>query len=527
MNIREAVSRYLFGRSEVRALRALAESIRYSRPALEAGQMSVVVDGFLPIKWLAFYYALLLLVVERLSGKRVKVILLSPSHRAQYWAAARLYTHFFPMVRVVVNGPGSQRHYGRVSVAPDCSDIKCGDELFSFCYNSVNIGEDAYYGCLREKRVGTVRILDARDLKIVGAAVENAKYAEMVIDSFRPELMLISHSSYETFGPIFKTFLKSGVRVALTCPYGKFPRRLFGRLYTTLSDFIGVKRRHAISFDDNTWDIVKKEYGEIHDAEVADYLAHRFAGDDAMFDGRFHKNTLRADGDELRRQLELLPEDHRKIVLVAAHLLWDDPGYAGLYRDYEIWLRETLKIIARNREVLWLVKAHPSEVHYGTNRYVKEIFSEVFPGRCPDHIRFIEPDTNLNTYSLIDFANAILTVRGTIGFEAACRGRAVISAGDSPFTDLGFAVEFDDIPAYEAYLLGIQHENTELDPARVRLARMGLYGYLLRKAPISEIFSRGVDLGKYANGKPDELLQDGTLTRFAETLLAKKAGDLL
>jgi hypothetical protein len=58
-------------------------------------------------------------------------------------------------------------------------------------------------------------------------------------------------------------------------------------------------------------------------------------------------------------------------------------------------------------------------------------------------------------------------------------------------------------------------------------ARMGLYGYFVKKAPNAHIFLRGKDISCYADMTATELYSEPTLTRFAEKILSGKGGDLL
>lgn len=523
------IDRFFFSLSEVRTIWALRKRFVARRSFKDGAPLNVVVDGFLPLTWVSFYYILLLLVLGNKSNREVKVILLCPNRRACYWTASRIYRYFFATSYICVDSYLSDEQFLREKTNSNLSHraLDVIGDLIEMKYDGVEVGKDAYYGFIRSKQTGTIIELSDEVREIADVVIRNCIVADKLIASFSPDLLLVTHSGYETFGPYVRVFLKRGVPVALTSQYGKSPERVFGRSYVGLSDFIGAKRRHAISFDDETWSEIRTSYGSKEDKLVDEYLNVRFAGNDKMFDGNFHKNTIRVQDQEIRHRLGIEDSDSRKVVLVATHFLWDDPGYDGLYHDYETWLEDTLRTIAQNSEVLWIIKAHPSERHYGTNRYVRDIFAEVFGDSCKDHIRFIDTDTDLNTYSLIDFSEAVLTVRGTIGFEAACRGRHVITAGYGPFSGLGFAAEFGTREEYRAYLLNIQNIDTEMTPQKMHSARMGLYGYFVKKAPDARVFLRGKNLSCYADMTAAELYAEPTLTRFAEKLLSGKGGDLL
>ena len=70
-----------------------------------------------------------------------------------------------------------------------------------------------------------------------------------------------------------------------------------------------------------------------------------------------------------------------------------------------------------------------------------------FPN-LPDHVKIINSKSNLSTFSLLQFMDCCVTVRGTIGIEAACFGIPVITAGTGRYEKFGFTINSRNTKQY-------------------------------------------------------------------------------
>jgi Capsule polysaccharide biosynthesis protein len=520
--------RFLLPRDQRASLRKLREEFLPGRDITGDEPFTVAVEGIVGMRFASLYHLLLLLLLRHKIGKPVKLIVFCCNKRNCHMVANRLYRGFFPVTYVpmkgFLNGNETQRVCDVTAEIMQTADT--GAALFEVCYNGIHIGRDIYYDYLRRNLIGSVDKLSSQIEKNINQAITNLFSVDKAIRLYSPKLLFITDNCYASFSPLFHTFLLHRIPVAFTVPHEPGTGRVSGRLYTSLEESELPPRRYPFSFTDDTWQEIRRKYDPACDKIITEYLSNRFSGNETNYNGDYHKSTLKLAKDALSERLGV-PSSCSKTVLLAAHLYWDDPGYKGLYRDYEVWLKETLRIIAENPSVFWVVKAHPSEVHMQTNRYSRDIIAEVFGGVLPPHICFLEGGTDINTYSLIDFCDAVLTVRGTIGFEAACKGKLVISAGFGPYTGLGIGKEFLSQEDYREYLLELHNVDTELAEEEVRNARMALFGYIMLKTPRSETLKKGDDLAAYATLKREGLFSDTTLNRFVDKILTSKGGDLL
>jgi len=521
------LERFILRSEERAAIKKLQHE--FSQQQEKVGKpLTVAVDGLLCMRFVFLYYLFLLLLLRYKSERPVQLVVICGDRKNCHAAANRMYSWFFPTVYVPLEGflTDSELKQAAVDVQDILEKAADGNALFSLWYKGFNIGQDVYYAYLRDKLIGTINQTPSDLAIIIRRAVNYTNVAEKLIRIHKPEYLLITDNCYATFSPLFHTFLRHDIPVGLTVTHASGTGKVCGRLYTSIDEAENVTRRYPFSYTDETWQQLLIDYDDNSDEITGAYLRERFAGNDLIFDGSYHKFTTRISNDALRKELGV-PSFCRKTVLLAAHLFWDNPGYKGLYRDYELWLKDTLDIIAENPFVCWIVKAHPSEIRIGTNRYARDVFHERFSSDIPPHIVFLDADTKLNTYSLIDFVDAVLTVRGTIGFEAACKGKLVVTAGTGPHSGLDIAKEFSSKEEYRTYLLGFHNVNTTLDELYLKNARMALYGYFTLKAPCSPMLKRGDRLAAYANLSSDELYNDAVLNRIVDKMISKKGGDFL
>jgi hypothetical protein len=523
--IKQRLSKFSpFSRPVKRVLRTLSATLKF--PAPDRGEpYVVVVDGMLGYEPLSLYYCFLLSALARELNRPVQVVMLlqKPMHR--FWRSNRLISDVFATSYVAFN---SRDH---ISSARRTSQQLAGtltnqESILDIKLDGLHFGPNIYAGYLRKHFVGSMHPDGPAVEAFLTEACSNIELADAVMTKYHPDLLLLSHSDYHSFGAFFKKFLQAGIPSVIAPLYGE--GRAGGRLYSNLSDFEDDARNYVFSCTDRTWNEAVAGYGEIEDTQVSAYLKKRFAGDDNSFNGDYHKSTRRLQKDGLWQALGVRRTFARS-ALIAAHLLWDDAtsSYRNLYVDYSAWLTKTLEVAKKNDQVLWIVKAHPSELHMGTKDRVVDIVQGVFGSELPDHVVFLDADTPFNTYSIIEAVDAVVTVRGTIGFESACCGHSVINAGSGPYTGQGFNREFDTPEAYEDFLLQLHEQNLSLSPQQVRQARIAIFVYLMNKGPVSPLLTQVDSIAALGLASAIDPAMDPVMARFARLIRKGQACDLL
>jgi hypothetical protein len=99
-----------------------------------------------------------------------------------------------------------------------------------------------------------------------------------------------------------------------------------------------------------------------------------------------------------------------------------------------------------NTQVNWVIKIHPAHVwkqadekYQGEAAEIRVLREQL--GALPPHIVVIPPAAPVSTLSLFAIMDYCLTVRGTVGVEAARLGIPVLTAGPARYAELGFTID--------------------------------------------------------------------------------------
>ena len=158
---------------------------------------------------------------------------------------------------------------------------------------------------------------------------------------------------------------------------------------------------------------------------------------------QFHK--VFPSRDELVRRLALDP--NLPTVLVFPHIFWDGTFFWGhdLFPNYEAFFAETLKIAYATPRANWIVKIHPANLvknrRDGFSGRSNEMEVIEAMGSLPPHIKVLDATTDISTLSLYEIGDVCVTVRGTVGMEAACYGLTTVTAGTGRYDRLGFTTD--------------------------------------------------------------------------------------
>jgi hypothetical protein len=192
------------------------------------------------------------------------------------------------------------------------------------------------------------------------------------------------------------------------------------------------------------------------------YLTERERGASSDINTRhaFRPERRQLERSAARRSLGV-PDD-RPLVAVYSQVWFDFPHTFAMqhFTDFLDWIRFTVAEVAKHTAATWLLKPHPCDAWYGSIRLAD------FVGGLPPHVRLCEEATDSMTVQLA--ADAIVTVHGTIGIEAAARGLPVLCADRSHYSDWGFTHVAKSREDYAALLATIHTLPSLTDEQRDR-----------------------------------------------------------
>jgi hypothetical protein len=404
-------------------------------------------------------------------------------------------------------------------------------------YQGAHVGRFAVASAMRSLKKGQLDFADPslrRELRQrLDSSVRYTLGGMRLLEQLKPDCAFFLDRGYAGQGELFDLSLKRGIDT-LTWNGGHKSNRLFFKRYHK-----GNEREHYTSLSAESWSQIcsldwKPEDGQRIRGELLDcYLTQDWY---SSVGTQFGKEVI---SRQATRQLVGLTDD-RKVAVIFPHILWDGSFFCGedLFDDYTHWLIETIRAACANPRLDWVVKLHPGHVVKGKKEGISgkpqelQVIEKEF-GTLPSHIKLVYPETAISTYSLFEIADYAVTVRGTVGMEAALFGVPVVTAGTGRYDRRGFTL---DSKTREEYLEKLATLETfpRLSAEQTQLAERFAYGvFLARPIGLSSVsleFERDeVATWKVAvNCKTrDEWLSSPDMRRLAAWIADGKAEDML
>jgi hypothetical protein len=357
-------------------------------------------------------------------------------------------------------------------------------DLLNFEYLGIRVGRLAVSTALRGTYKGFLDLQVAEDRnRLVDAlayGMVSASAARKILQRFDPDLALFIDTSYSPFGELFDCCIQNKVQTIQWQQAHKSNALIFKRY--NLENWL----EHPSSLSSESWRFVRDmEWTEDHPKQLERELYSTYASGDwySVVGTQFNKTII--DAARLRQRLGLNP--NKKTAFIFPHILWDASLFWGkcLFRDFEEWLVETVRAACENDEANWVIKIHPA------NQRLRELASfagepaevtalQKYIGRLPSHISMIPPESDISSYSLFPIMDYCLTVRGTIGMEAARLGIPVVTGGTGLYDNKGFTI---DSETREEYLRKIRNIQCipKLSSAQQELAERFAYASFLMR----------------------------------------------
>jgi hypothetical protein len=374
------------------------------------------------------------------------------------------------------------------------------EEWLALEYDGVHVGRFSIASTLRQLRIGQLDFKDPATRQALDEtltlSVHHAIGAGGLIDAIKPDCVVIMDRGYSGHGEVFDHALNRGIdAIAWTLGYKR--DRLVVKRYNR-----GNERDHHLCPSKVTWEYLQSMPWSAEQGQaIRQELFQCYQSQDwfSFVGTQFEKEML---SKQQTRQLLGLSADAaaKKVAVIFPHILWDGSFFSGkdLFDDYTEWLVETIRAAAANPRLQWLVKLHPAHVVKAKQADDSQQPSEVTViqrkfGTLPSHITLVYPDSQLSTYSLMEIANYAVTVRGTVGIEAALFGIPVITGGTGRYDRRGFTIDSSTRDEYLSRLASLDTYQ-RLSPEQIemaeRFAHGTFFGRPLRLSSVSLDYNR-------------------------------------
>lgn len=251
-----------------------------------------------------------------------------------------------------------------------------------------------------------------------------------------------------------------------------------------------ARNKPAVPFDaEAAWRVRRdRPLTAEENARLDDYLGSRVKVGNAQV--AFFDDPI-GDPVAIRAALEL---DERPFDVLFTNLIWDSAvcGEDLVFPSMFAWLEAAIEAAARTPDRLLVIRAHPAEVKVWwqkTRSTVAGFLAERFP-TLPGNVRFVPPESEIDSYALMAAAETGLVYTSTVGMEMAIGGTPVITAGRANYRGAGFTFD-PETPAAFADLMARRGTLSLQQSTRTLARRFAHMIYFELSVPMPWVEERG------------------------------------
>ncbi len=329
----------------------------------------------------------------------------------------------------------------------------------------VRVGEIIYDTCLTQK----INPKSIKSLRVIFITLlYYLSYKKLLVD-YSIRYAVFADKEYSAQGVLFQLCIERNIPVILS-------GTTRAKRYSS-NNFLQAFMHPDISIDE----IKFKNKASID--KICQHLENRMSGNVAQHDV---KNTYINKHIYNRKELfdKLAINSNKPVAFVFPHVFSDCPHNTEylLFDDYKQWFISVLKEAKKNKNVIFIVKPHPSAYMYGEQDAVIKNLRRY----KSDNIYLCPKD--FHNKSLIDCCDIIVTCQGTIALEMACYGIPNILAGAGYYNGYGFTKEFLNAKEYINFIKTYSKDSVcKLDSDSIENA-LNVYYYIYETEIIDKIF---------------------------------------
>lgn len=337
---------------------------------------------------------------------------------------------------------------------------RSGDEILKLNYKGVHIGDLIYDTLIRFKpnsyTIDKIRLIHFR---LLLRSFITFNINQNLIKKINPKYLITSHNVYAEFGMLPRQIRHTNNGVVLLKDIYAY------KFYDTKTNI----NEHFLKV--STSDFYRKLGDDDCYAKAQEYFKKRLTGHIDQIDVKnAYKNKKNYNIYELKCLYPKI-DINKKNVIVMSHAFSDAPhvGEGLLFKDYYDFLECTLIKLNENTSINAFVKAHPSSYMWNEEGGVEKIIKR----NKLDNI-YIMP-TDLNTNSICDLADLIITAKGTAGLEFSCLGIPALTAGKGFYYNFGVSIEPSSVNEFYLILDSLPSNIEPLPESIKRRALILLY----------------------------------------------------
>lgn len=306
------------------------------------------------------------------------------------------------------------------------------NEIFSYCYDGIAIGQHVRHGVLRHLLMSNIDLVENETIirEFLYTAMVVAESTRLLLRKHRPEFVILSHGIYSTWGTVLEVCKTDGYRAIV-----------WGRGYVGQGS-IQAAHNNACMFDLITESCTEWEntiVSDLEKKEIDEYFSDKKNPNSTVDHVNYYSEVVQRKID-IFEQLQL--RKHSTKIGVFPNIPWDGTMFCATedFPDVNAFVRSLIKWSVLNPHIDIIIRCHPAE-SFRTGDLSMETFLDILHMECdqlPFNIKIIEPTSSISSYEVSAICSAAVMYASSVALEFAYDFQPVIQAGVNNVSNKGF-----------------------------------------------------------------------------------------
>ena len=349
------------------------------------------------------------------------------------------------------------------------------DQIKSYVYDGLSIGEHAYAGALRYYARGDLNneFFGEQILRrYFKSALLTVFCMDRVLEQNNYDVVCFHHGIYVPQGLITQVCQKKNIRVVTWNPAYKSNTFIFSH-YDSY-------HHTMISEDISRWQDI--EMNETKENAIKKYLKSRRQGTN---DWIWFHDTPEENADKIKDELGCSFD--RPAIGLFTNVMWDAQLHyeSNAFENMLDWVFASIDYFSKRKDLELFIRIHPAEIRGAIpsrQPLLKEIYDKY--ESMPDNVYVIPPESQISTYALMDKCNAVTIYNTKTGIEVASEGIPTIVAGEAWIRGKGFAIDVNSKDEYFKILEDLPFKSKMSNEHKLNALKYAYHFFMRRMIPI-------------------------------------------
>lgn len=349
------------------------------------------------------------------------------------------------------------------------------DDIKSYKYDDLSIGEHAYAGALRYYARGDLNEESFGEQilrRYLRSALLTAFCLNRILEDNTYDVVCFHHGIYVPQGIITQVCQKKNIRLVTWNPAYKSKTFIFSH-YDSY-------HHTMISEDVERWKDIKLDASQ--ENAIKEYLRSRRHGTN---DWIWFHDTPEENAEKIKDELGCSFD--KPSIGLFTNVMWDAQLHyeSNAFDNMLDWVFSSIDYFSERSDLELFIRIHPAEIR-GAIPSRQPLLTEIKRKykTLPNNIFLISPESQISTYALMDKCNAVAIYNTKTGIEVASEGIPTIVAGEAWIRGKGFAIDVNSKEEYFEILSELPFKSKMSKDKQIQALKYAYHFFMRRMIPI-------------------------------------------